>query len=62
MSWPTSRRHPRSMAEAFPADYADPIEHHKAVLWHGRVVDRILITAAAVLAVWALIAFIGVLP
>ena len=26
MSWPTCRRHPRTLAEAFPSHYADPIE------------------------------------
>lgn len=25
---PTVRRHPRSLAEAFPQDHANPIEHH----------------------------------
>ena len=25
--WPTVRKFPRSMAEAFPAEHADPIEH-----------------------------------
>ena len=26
--WPTVRRHPRSLAEAFPFDHASAIEHH----------------------------------
>jgi hypothetical protein len=26
--WPTTRKHPRSMAEAFPLDHAMAIEHH----------------------------------
>ena len=30
MSYPTSRKFPRSMAEAFPKDYAAAIEHHRA--------------------------------
>ena len=34
--YPTSRRHPRSMAEAWPREHADPIEHyrhHTTGLW-----------------------------
>lgn len=27
--WPSSRRYPRSLQEAFPADYANPIEGYK---------------------------------
>lgn len=27
---PTTRRHPRALAEAFPQDHADPIEHYAA--------------------------------
>jgi hypothetical protein len=26
MNTPTTRRHPRTLAEAYPRDYADPIE------------------------------------
>lgn len=26
--WPTTRRHPRSMAEAFPQDHANPITRY----------------------------------
>lgn len=27
--WPSSRRYPRSLQEAFPSDYANPIEGYK---------------------------------
>ena len=26
----TTRRYPRTLAQAFPRDYAQPIEHHRA--------------------------------
>ena len=29
--WPTTRRHPRSMREAWQGDYADAIEHYRRV-------------------------------
>lgn len=28
MSYPTSRRYPRSLAQAFPKEHANPIEYH----------------------------------
>ncbi len=30
MSWPTTRRHPRSLAQAFPRDHAAAITHYRA--------------------------------
>ena len=29
MSYPTTRRHPRSLAEAWPREHANPIEFHR---------------------------------
>lgn len=43
---PTTRRHPRTLAEAFPADYADPIEHHpspRAWLWNDALIAALLV-------------------
>lgn len=55
--WPTTRRHPRSLAEAFPCDHADPIEHHPSVMsW----VLSDLVIAAILIAVIVLF-FFGVL-
>ena len=30
MSYPTSRRYPRTLSQAWPRDYANPIERHPA--------------------------------
>jgi len=43
MSYPTSRRHPRSLAEAFPQDAAEAI--------HGYRVPRVELALGVVLAV-----------
>jgi len=33
--WPTTRRYPRTLAEAWPREYASPIEHYtsSARMW-----------------------------
>lgn len=37
MSWPTTRKHPRSLAQAFPRDYAHAVEHYRPPM--GRLGD-----------------------
>ena len=44
MSYPTTRRHPRTLAEAFPRDHAVAITHHSG---QRRIVDVLLDCAAA---------------
>lgn len=45
MSWPTSRRHPRSLAEAFPRDHACAVEHYRPPM--GRLGDFVRAVALA---------------
>lgn len=43
---PTVRRHPRTLAEAFPADYANPLEYHpspRAWLWSDGIGAGLLV-------------------
>ena len=35
---PTVRVHPRTLAQAFPQDHADPIEHYRSP-WYSRIRD-----------------------
>ena len=55
---PTTRRHPRSMAEAWPQDYADPIEHLEppppAWLWNDIVIAALLAGVLVALAMGVL--------
>lgn len=47
---PTTRRHPRSLAEAFPQDAAEAITHEPSAhawLWCDRIVSLILIALIA---------------
>ncbi len=37
MSWPTVRKHPRSLMEAFPRDHACAVEHYRPAM--GRLPD-----------------------
>ena len=37
MSWPTTRRYPRSLAQAFPRDHACAVEHYRPPM--GRLGD-----------------------
>jgi hypothetical protein len=48
----TTRRHPRSLAEAWPRDYADPIERPPRNRWRLR--DLVLLGVAIVAALVAL--------
>lgn len=50
MSWPTCRRHPRSLAEAWPQHYADPIERYRAP-WRWRDLIRAVICVACCIAI-----------
>lgn len=55
--WPTTRRHPRSLAEAFPQDHANPIEHcpsARSWLWSDRVIAALLVCVIAAIALGAL--------
>lgn len=45
MSWPTTRRHPRTMAEAFPRDHACAVTRYAG---SRRIVDALLDWAAAI--------------
>jgi hypothetical protein len=47
MSTPTTRRHPRSLAEAFPRDHAYPIEHYPEPLTRRVVRVAVCIGCAA---------------
>ena len=46
MSTPTTRRHPRTLAEAFPRDHACAVEHYRP-MFGGRL--SIVIRAAVIL-------------
>ena len=51
--YPTSRRHPRSLAEAFPREHADAIEHCPAPLRWEAIASVLLAVAIGVgLAAW----------
>ncbi len=56
MSWPTTRRHPRSLAEAFPRDHACAVEHYRPPM--GRLGDlvRAVICVLAAIAIGAMAA------
>lgn len=45
----TTRRHPRTLAQAFPQDHADPIEHCRRPLGE-RVADALFATLLGVVA------------
>ena len=50
--WPTVRKHPRTLAQAWPEDYADPISHEPSHLsW---LASDIVIAAVLVLTILAL--------
>lgn len=55
--WPTTRRHPRSMAEAFPRDHAPAITHYRR-----RLADLawVVVCIASCIAIGVLIAITGV--
>ena len=54
MSYPTSRRHPRSLAEAYPRDHADPITFYPSPsIWRYR---RALICISACVAIGVILA------
>lgn len=55
MSWPTCRRHPRSLMEAWPRDYADPIERYSPP-WRLRDLIRACICIACAALIGALAA------
>jgi hypothetical protein len=48
VSWPTTRRHPRSLAEAFPDERACAIEHHRALPVLDWVLGVLLAVAVAI--------------
>lgn len=54
MSHPTTRRHPRSLAQAYPREHANPIEFYPAGFvrryWRAAVCIAALITIGATLA------------
>ena len=54
---PTTRRHPRSLAEAFPADHANPIEHCPASLRWEAIASVLLAVAIGVGLAAALVAW-----
>lgn len=56
MSWPTCRRHPRSLAEAWPQHYADPIERYERSAWGLRTLIRAVVCVAAAALIGALMA------
>lgn len=46
----TVRRYPRTLAEAFPQDHADPIEHcpsPRSWLWNDRCIAALLVAVLA---------------
>ena len=53
MSAPTTRRHPRTLAEAFPREHADPVTFYPSSLWRY---GRALICLAAAVAIGVLAA------
>ena len=53
MSYPTSRRYPRSLAEAWPREHANPISFYPAPAVRIR---RVLVCFAAVAAIGAMLA------
>jgi hypothetical protein len=53
VSTPTTRRHPRSLAEAFPRDHANPIHWYPSP---ARRMVRALICIAAAAAIGVLVA------
>ena len=55
MTWPTCRTYPRSLAQAFPRDFADPIEHC-ARPWGLRDLIRAVVCVAAAALIGALAA------
>lgn len=56
MSWPTVRRHPRTLAQAFPRDYADPIERYERSAWGIGTFVRALVCVAACILIGAMLA------
>lgn len=56
VSWPTVRRYPRSLMEAFPRDHAHAVEHYRPPM--GRVSDlaRAVVCVIAAIAIGALLA------
>ena len=50
---PSTRRYPRSLAEAWPADYADPIERHPSarswLLADGLIAALLVVVLVALL-------------
>ena len=56
MSWPTCRRHPRTLAEAFPSHYADPIERYSRSAWGLSTLIRAVVCVAACILIGALAA------
>ena len=55
---PKTRRHPRTLAEAWPQDYADPIEHlappPRSWLWSDIVIAALLVGVLVALAMGVL--------
>jgi hypothetical protein len=47
----TTRKHPRTLAQAFPKDHAWPIEHYRAPFY--RRADRLILALALVAALLA---------
>jgi len=54
----TTRRHPRTLAQAFPQDHADPIEHCRRPLGE-RVADAIFATVLGVVGAALLVHFLS---
>jgi hypothetical protein len=59
MSYPTSRRHPRTMLEAWQIDGANAIEHYRADRAADLVIDLVVAVIIGVpLAIW-LVHYLG---
>jgi hypothetical protein len=56
VSWPTTRRHPRTLAQAFPRDHACAVEHYRPPM--GRLGDfvRAVICVLGCIAIAAMLA------
>ena len=53
--WPTTRRHPRSLAEAFPAEHAAAIERYRGPVPAQRLLGVLLAVVIGCLLAMALV-------
>jgi hypothetical protein len=53
--WPTTRRHPRSLAEAFPAEHAAAIERYRGPVPAQRILGVLLAVVIGCLGAMALV-------